>query len=266
MGLLMRAAISLEELTETGEAAAELKGRESCWAAARERDEARMLAVLIRRTLGDDYFATAAKGPSIKTKDSCGFCGAPVPQKETPASPISGQVGEWTLEEHCAYRERRDAAPNAPDRRVAFIEKTPRVWTHQGWIYGPKGNGGSGDAQGEGTYGLHRPSRGWCDQMLLALGYDVPDPVSLPMIEVAVNLAGDYPELRTGEEVEARQRRLRGVFPEASQGILAAGIAWFPKSTGQTIPRMWGRIPVSQLWQLRRLSFVKSVYNMDEEQ
>ena len=193
-------------------------------------------------------------------------CGAPA---DLP-SPSPRQVGGWTpYEGYCAYRERRGAAPDdpdRPDRRVAFIEKTPRVWTPQGWIYGPKGAGGSGDAQQESTYGFHIPSRGWCDQMLRAMGYDVPEPVSLPMIEVAVNLAGDYPELRTREEVEARAARLRSVFPEASQGILKAGIPWFPKSTAETVPRMWGRIPSSQLWRLRRLPFVESVYNMDEKQ
>ncbi len=45
------------------------------------------------------------------------------------------------------------------------------------WRGGPKGSGGP-DPEANGYYGFDMDSRAWCDAELLALGYDVPDPVS----------------------------------------------------------------------------------------
>lgn len=64
--------------------------------------------------------------------------------------------------------------------RVAFIEKTPRVriaphstedWIN--WESGPKGDGGCLEADGETIYGFYQPSRDWCDEKLVEMGYEL---------------------------------------------------------------------------------------------
>lgn len=90
-------------------------------------------------------------------------------------------VGPWTvIDGYCAARTLEGGDPEDPDQRVAFIEKTPQVCgppSHRSvWIYGPRGRGG-GDPERDQTYGFYPQARAWCDEMLIALGYDVPDPV-----------------------------------------------------------------------------------------
>lgn len=88
----------------------------------------------------------------------------------------------WIMDEdsHCAYREIKEGEIFA-GKRVAFIEKTPRVLVdnnkicmnledglgcspieRDAWLYG---HGGSRE------YGLDEDSRKWCDDMLTLLGY-----------------------------------------------------------------------------------------------
>lgn len=98
-----------------------------------------------------------------------------------------GKLSGWiVVEGHCAMRILEGGNPAQLASRVAFIEKTPRVRVrpftdgetdHKGWRCGPKGSGGT-DAEANGYYGFDMDSRAWCDAELLAMGYDVPDPVS----------------------------------------------------------------------------------------
>lgn len=101
-------------------------------------------------------------------------------------------VGPWTvIDGYCAARTLEGGDPEDPDQRVAFIEKTPRVQVRdagvydgretvdcggQLWVYGPRGRGG-GNPEQDQTYGFYPKARAWCDKMLIALGYEVPDPV-----------------------------------------------------------------------------------------
>jgi hypothetical protein len=93
------------------------------------------------------------------------------------------ELTPWIAEEHCAMRVLRGKDPAVIANRVAFIEKTPRVriahadepWSYSNdsskWWQGPKGSGGSGNAEREQTYGFDPESRAWCDEQLVALGY-----------------------------------------------------------------------------------------------
>lgn len=82
----------------------------------------------------------------------------------------------------CArIREGGDIA-NVADR-VAFIEKTPRVrirrhmdanvadWLN--WAEAPFSGPGGSDPQSNELYGFYPPSRQWCDDMLVLLGYEL---------------------------------------------------------------------------------------------
>lgn len=98
--------------------------------------------------------------------------------------------GWLVVEGHCAMRILEGSDPGQVANRVAFIEKTPRVRVrpftdagtdHLAWRSGPKGRGGrlgGPNAEVSGCYGFDMDSRAWCDAELLAMGYEVPDPVS----------------------------------------------------------------------------------------
>ncbi len=94
--------------------------------------------------------------------------------------------------DYCAFRTLADADPLDVTKRVAFIEKTPRVrvfasdyaWQSKdsihaanvadrdAWLYGPKGSGGSdGHLPERQLYGYDPRSREWADALLRALGY-----------------------------------------------------------------------------------------------
>jgi hypothetical protein len=64
---------------------------------------------------------------------------------------------------HASFRYKEGGNPQNPDDRVAFIEKTPRVFDGSQWVNGPKGCAPE--------YGRYQPSRDWCDAELLKMGY-----------------------------------------------------------------------------------------------
>lgn len=95
---------------------------------------------------------------------------------QTPKAEKLVRVSPWTTVPDapwCAMRFVEGTDANDVANRVAFIEKTPRVrvgpylnWEHdwRNWYEGWKGDNG------------HCPkARGWCDQNLLLMGYEVPD-------------------------------------------------------------------------------------------
>lgn len=96
------------------------------------------------------------------------------------------RLSPWTVYEgYCAMRFVEGTNPDNVANRVAFIEKTPRVRIApmdtsnilsdcRNWRSGPKGQGGSGDAAQEQMYGFYQPSRDWCDEQLVAMGYVLP--------------------------------------------------------------------------------------------
>ena len=101
------------------------------------------------------------------------------------------KLSTWiVVDGYCAMRIIEHANPDDISMRVAFIEKTPRIrispftnssTDHINWSQGPKGSGCSaGDEEREQAYGFDPESRAWCDMMLMAAGYDVPEPVILP--------------------------------------------------------------------------------------
>ena len=96
------------------------------------------------------------------------------------------KVSPWIVfEEICAVRIIEGGDVNNVADRVAFIEKTPRVrimpfvwddtdWQH--WHQGPKGSGGGdGHLPENKLYGFYPPSRKWCDEQLISLGYELPE-------------------------------------------------------------------------------------------
>lgn len=84
-------------------------------------------------------------------------------------------VSEWLDEDHASMRVIAGSDPSIIANRVAFIEKTPRVrvgpWEEfecgKNWFEGPKGCAPE--------YGKYQPSRDWCDEQLLQLGYVIND-------------------------------------------------------------------------------------------
>lgn len=93
------------------------------------------------------------------------------------------KVSDWIREDHCVFRVIEESDPNEIKNRVAFIEKTPRVriaeFTEENdgmnWKSGPKGVGGSGDAEEKQIYGFYPYSRQWCNEQLKIMGYLVDD-------------------------------------------------------------------------------------------
>ena len=83
---------------------------------------------------------------------------------------------------YCAMRVILGSDPKVIANRVAFIEKTPRVRVRpfttslhdsNNWEPGPKGEGGAGDHELLEQYGFYRPSREWCDERLVEMGYEL---------------------------------------------------------------------------------------------
>ena len=81
-------------------------------------------------------------------------------------------LSPWiAVEGHCATRVYAGTDPDVIANRVAFIEKTPRVRVNPftavddflNWSGGPKGCGEE--------CGNYTPSREWCDQELVKMGY-----------------------------------------------------------------------------------------------
>jgi hypothetical protein len=119
------------------------------------------------------------------------------------------RLSAWiVIDGYCATIVLDGDDPGDPLKRLAFIEKTPRVqvpgpgiyadddgrivkalkgdWggVDYWWIYGPKGNGGGClSADGEDIphsgacnhYGFDPESRAWCERRLMELGYQWPD-------------------------------------------------------------------------------------------
>jgi hypothetical protein len=71
---------------------------------------------------------------------------------------------------YSAMRVLLGSDPAVIANRIAFIEKTPRVFDGTEWIAGPKGSGGP-VTPGHQFYGFDPDSRKWCDEMLIGLGY-----------------------------------------------------------------------------------------------
>lgn len=94
------------------------------------------------------------------------------------------KTSPWiAVEDYCACRTFEGGDPNKISDRIAFIEKTPRVRIEETeepfdhyvdshkWKYVRKGSGGSGDAEAQGIYGFYPPSREWCDEELVKMGW-----------------------------------------------------------------------------------------------
>lgn len=89
------------------------------------------------------------------------------------------KLSPWTAvpgAPYCAMRFIEGTDSDDIKNRVAFIEKTPRIRAaamtdpdtdFRNWHSGYKGDDG-----------WDEESQGWCDQVLLQLGYIVPDPKS----------------------------------------------------------------------------------------
>lgn len=90
------------------------------------------------------------------------------------AAAVPRVAGPWLPDEHAAYRE-------CNGKRVAFIEKTPRVLNDNGeWEYGPKGCGQ--------LCGKDPDSRAWCDAKLRELGYVLQDAPPAALAVPAANV------------------------------------------------------------------------------
>lgn len=96
----------------------------------------------------------------------------------TNAHKVQGiKVSPWTAvpdADYCAMRFIEGTDPNVIDNRVAFIEKTPRVRVQPASLLSEDWHNWHAGWKGED--GHCEVARGWCDQHLLAMGYDVPDP------------------------------------------------------------------------------------------
>lgn len=94
---------------------------------------------------------------------------------------VMQRLTPWIVyDEFCAMRC-IEGSDMKVENRVAFIEKTPRVRIRpftvephdcHNWEQGPKGSGGSdGHIPENELYGFYPPSREWCDNRLIELGY-----------------------------------------------------------------------------------------------
>ncbi len=90
----------------------------------------------------------------------------------TGLKPVASAWMDVPFEDHCSMRILLGADPEDIGKRVAFIEKTPRVRVapysdfatdSANWEQGSKGSAPE--------YGQNQPSRDWCDQRLVELGY-----------------------------------------------------------------------------------------------
>lgn len=91
------------------------------------------------------------------------------------------KLSPWIIVDgYCATRVIAGSNPSKIENRIAFIEKSPRVRLaafseerdQDNWLYGSKGSGGeNGNNPVNQLYGFYPPSRAWCDEKLLELGY-----------------------------------------------------------------------------------------------
>lgn len=100
-------------------------------------------------------------------------------------SQSSKQLSDWiVVDDCCAMRIIKASDPAVIANRIAFIEKTPRIrirpfskseyHEQNNWRQGEKGMGGSdGNIPENGLYGFYQPSRDWCDEQLLKMGYEL---------------------------------------------------------------------------------------------
>ncbi len=98
---------------------------------------------------------------------------------------VSKELSNWiVVDGYCAMRIIKGSDPDVIANRIAFIEKTPRIrikpfskseyHEQDNWRQGEKGVGGcDGHLPENGLYGFYKPSRDWCDEQLLEMGYDL---------------------------------------------------------------------------------------------
>jgi hypothetical protein len=91
------------------------------------------------------------------------------------------KTSPWIVKDgYCAMRVIAGSDPSLTANRVAFIEKTPRIRVapfsekedFKNWESGPSGSGG-GDPEKDETYGFDPYSRKWCDERLIAMGFEL---------------------------------------------------------------------------------------------
>lgn len=100
------------------------------------------------------------------------------------------RVSEWQMiEGYASFRYKEGGNPDNVEDRVAFIEKTPRVFNGQKWVHGPKGQAPE-----------YQPSRDWCDMELVKLGYTLEEPAHKRAIRSLV-YQGAKGAVRSGSDV-----------------------------------------------------------------
>ncbi len=88
-------------------------------------------------------------------------------------------LSPWlSLDNYSAMRVLIGTDPTIIANRRAFIEKTPQIFDGKDWIQGPKGSGGAPPFDRNEEYGFYPPSRQWCDEKLIAMGYVLTEEVA----------------------------------------------------------------------------------------
>lgn len=67
----------------------------------------------------------------------------------------------YIIDDYCATLIKLNGNPDNIEDRIAFIEKTPRIYINNEWIYGPKGDGHE--------CGFYEPSRNWIIENFLKI-------------------------------------------------------------------------------------------------
>ncbi len=81
-------------------------------------------------------------------------------------------LSTWlSLDNYSAMRVLIGTDPTVIANRRAFIEKTPQIFDSKEWVQGPKGSGGDPPFDRNEEYGFYPPSRQWCNEKLIAMGY-----------------------------------------------------------------------------------------------
>lgn len=78
------------------------------------------------------------------------------------------------IDDYCACLVFKDGDPLNVEDRAAFIEKTPRIFNGEKWLFGPKGAGGNIEFDGKTVYGFYQPSRDWCEKEIKKLYNTIP--------------------------------------------------------------------------------------------